>query len=80
MENISNIPVDFYKLSFDDSTILPAQQSLAEGELSVADAYEAEYGLVHRPFFQWKMPDPLPPIGPGKRVVIPVRCHGKVGW
>lgn len=79
VENISNVPIDFYKLSFEDSTIAPAQQLLAEGELSVADAYETEHDLVHRPFFRWNVPDPLPPIPPGKRLVVPVQCHGKVG-
>ncbi|KAF8312015.1 hypothetical protein DL93DRAFT_2115414, partial [Clavulina sp. PMI_390] len=79
IENISTVPVDFYKLTFDDSTIAPAQQLLSEGELSIAEAYETEYGLVHRPFFTWNAPNPLPPIAPGKRAVVPIRCHGKTG-
>ena len=80
LENISNIPVDFYKLSFDDSTTGPAQQLLADGELSVAEAYETEYDLLYRPFFTWTAPKPLPAIASRKRIVVPVKCYGKVGW
>lgn len=72
--------MDYYKLSFDDSTIAPAQQLLADGEQSVAEAYETEHGLVHRPFFNWTPPETLPPVAPGKRLVVPVSCHGKVNW
>ncbi|KDQ07911.1 hypothetical protein BOTBODRAFT_139417 [Botryobasidium botryosum FD-172 SS1] len=78
LENISTIPVDFVKFTFDDSTILPAQTALAEGELSVAEAYETEYDLVHRPVFSR-----VPPvseqldIGPGKQVIVDVSCLGK---
>ncbi|KAG8937942.1 hypothetical protein FRC00_008884 [Tulasnella sp. 408] len=38
VENISSIPVDFVKLAFDDTSISAAQQALADGELSVAEA------------------------------------------
>ena len=48
LENVSNLPVDFLRLSFDDSTIGPAQAALAEGDLSIYDAYETEYQLEAR--------------------------------
>ncbi|KAI9446319.1 TRAPP II complex [Lactarius indigo] len=53
LENVSNLPVDFLRLSFDDSTIGPAQAALAEGDLSIYDAYETEYQLINRPVFSW---------------------------
>jgi hypothetical protein len=34
--------VDFARLSFDDNTMAPAQQALADGELSVFDTYDTE--------------------------------------
>ena len=53
---------------------------MADGVLSVAEAYEVEYELLYRPFFTWAVPDPLPAIAPGKRIVLPVKCYGKVAW
>jgi hypothetical protein len=82
IENISTLPVDYYNLSFDDSTISPAQQALVDGtnDLSVAEVFETEFDLLHRPVFRWLAPTPLPRIPPAGRMVVNVACHGKVGW
>ncbi|OSC99049.1 hypothetical protein PYCCODRAFT_1454002 [Trametes coccinea BRFM310] len=79
LENVSSLPVDLIRLTFDDSTIAPAQQALAEGELSVFDTYETEYDLVHRPVFTWDSEREPHEILPGHKRVITVNCFGKVG-
>ena len=79
VENISNLPVDFLRLAFEDSTIAPAQQALAEGEMSVYDTYEMEYELLHRPLFAWDNDDEKS-ISPGGKTILSVSCLGKVGW
>ena len=79
-ENISSLPIDFLRLTFDDSTIAPAQQALAEGELSVFDTYETEYDLIHRPVFTWDSKRNPQLVAPGEKVVVAVNCHGKAGW
>ncbi|KAG9019650.1 hypothetical protein FRB90_011996 [Tulasnella sp. 427] len=78
VENISPVPVDFIKLAFDDSSIGIAQQALAEGELSVAEAYETEYNLVNRPVFTYSGITNQN-IGPEKKATISVTCFGKLG-
>lgn len=77
---MSTLPIDFIHLTFEDSTISPAQQALAEGELSVFDTYETEYDLIHRPTFTWDNRRSGQDIGPGEKLVITVGCFGKVGW
>lgn len=79
-ENISSLPIDFLRLTFDDSTIAPAQQALAEAELSVFDTYETEYDLIHRPVFTWDSKRNPQQVAPGEKVVVAVNCYGKVGW
>lgn len=79
VENISSVPVDFIKLAFDDTSVSVAQQALAEGELSVAEAYETEYDLVHRPVFSYQGIT-NETIGPEKKSTIAVTCFGKRGW
>ena len=79
LENVSMLPIDFLRLSFDDSTIAPAQQALADGELSVFDTYETEYNLIHRPTFSWQSQE-FQEVTPGQKVVLSVTCFGKVGW
>ncbi|KAI0748229.1 transport protein Trs120 or TRAPPC9 TRAPP II complex subunit-domain-containing protein [Daedaleopsis nitida] len=79
LENVSTLPVDLIRLTFDDSTIAPAQQALAEGDMSVFDTYETEYDLVHRPVFTWDSEREPQVIGPGQKRVITVNCFGKVG-
>ncbi|GLB34932.1 putative transport protein Trs120 or TRAPPC9, TRAPP II complex subunit [Lyophyllum shimeji] len=78
LENVSSLPVDFLRLIFDDSTIAPAQQALAEGELSVFDTYETEYSLIQRPVFSWNK-DEVKLIQPGQKLSLTVTCIGKVG-
>lgn len=80
LENVSTLPIDFLRLSFDDSTIAPAQQALADGELSVFDTYEMEYDLIHKPTFSWKSQKDFKEIAPGQKTVVTVVCFGKVGW
>jgi hypothetical protein len=80
LENVSGLPVDFLKLSFDDSTIAPAQQALNDGGLSVFDTYETEYELIRRPMFSWNSPKELKTVGPGEKVTVTIACFGKAGW
>ncbi|KAI9466349.1 TRAPP II complex [Lactarius psammicola] len=68
LENVSNLPVDFLRLSFDDSTIGPAQAALAEGDLSIYDAYETEYQLINRPVFSWDREQEDTEIPAGRKV------------
>lgn len=80
MENVSALPIDFIKLTFDDSTIGPAQQALADGELSVFDTYETEYSLINRPAFSWDEKKAKKTVGPGDKTALTVNCFGKAGW
>ncbi|KAJ3559110.1 hypothetical protein NM688_g536 [Phlebia brevispora] len=79
LENISALPIDFIHLTFDDSTIAPAQHALAEGHLSVFETYETEYDLIHRPIFTWDSQRNVQEVQPGEKVVVTVECYGKVG-
>lgn len=79
LENVSKIDVDFIKVTFDDSTIGPAQIALAEGELSVFDTYETEYELIHQPVFTWAAPESQKSVGASNRLVLTVDCFGKIG-
>ncbi|KAJ3540870.1 hypothetical protein NMY22_g4126 [Coprinellus aureogranulatus] len=78
VENISTHPVDFLRVVFDDSTQGPAQQALAEGELSVFDTYETEYKLINAPVFSWRHEDPRV-VSPNQNLTLTVDCFGKVG-
>ncbi|KAJ7940592.1 TRAPP II complex [Mycena leptocephala] len=78
LENVSPLPIDFLRLVFDDSTIAPAQQALANGDLSVFDTYETEYDLLHRPVFSWNKED-AKDIPAGQKLTVNVNCYGKVG-
>lgn len=82
LENVSSLPVDFVRLSFDDSTIAPAQAALVEGEMSVFETYETEYALIHRPLFSWDAGEgeERKVIGPGEKRMLDVRCFGKAAW
>lgn len=79
LENVSHISINFLRLAFDDSTISPAQQALAEADMSVFETYETEYNLIHRPTFSWNK-DEVKDIHPGQRITLTVGCFGKVGW
>lgn len=79
LENISALPIDFLRLSFEDSTIGPAQEALSEGELSVFETYETEYDLLHRKAFSWRNDKEITNILPKQKVILSVTCVGKVG-
>ncbi|KZT09435.1 uncharacterized protein LAESUDRAFT_694916 [Laetiporus sulphureus 93-53] len=79
LENVSALSVDFIRLSFDDSTMAPAQEALADGELSVSETYETEYDLIHRPVFTWDSTRDVARVDPGEKATIVVKCFGKVG-
>lgn len=80
LENVSSLPIDFLRLTFEDSTIEAAQQALAEGELSVFDTYETEYDLIHRPLLSWNGLKGFEKIDPSQKTTLAIVCHGKVGW
>jgi trafficking protein particle complex subunit 9 len=80
LENVSWLPIDFLRLAFDDSTIGPAQQALADGDLSVFDTYETEYDLLHRQVFSWSSDKDVGRVAPGQKITLTVICCGKVGW
>jgi hypothetical protein len=67
------------RLAFDDSTIIPAQQALAEGNMSVFDTYETEHSLIHKPVLSWDQKDD-DDIPSGQKLAVTVKCNGKVGW
>lgn len=74
------MPIEFIRVTCNDSTMAPAQQALADGELSVFETYETEYELLHRPVFKWDIDNEPSSIAPGRRVVLNIICSGKVGW
>lgn len=74
------MPIDYLNLTFDDSTMGPAQQALLGGELSVFDAYETEYDLIHRRVLTWDSEDNKVEVPPGKMMTVTVSCFGKAGW
>lgn len=80
LENVSAFPVDFLKLTFEDSTIAPVRQILTEGDLSVSERYEIEYDLLRRPVFNWRSREEPSGVKPGQKAVLTVACLGKVGW
>lgn len=80
IENVSTLPIDFLKLTFDDSTIAASQQVLAEGDLPIALVYETEYGLIRKPVFSWRTRDEPKEVKPGQKAVLTVSCLGKIGW
>jgi hypothetical protein len=80
LENVSQLPVDFIRLAFDDSTVAPAQQALAEGELSVFETYETEFNLIHRPLFSWHNSENVIKFLPGQKMNVNVTAFGKIGW
>jgi hypothetical protein len=79
LENPSTVPVDFIKLSFDDSTAREAQAVINEGELSPEHAYELDWDQINQPALTWQNPNETT-IQPGGRVTLLIKCLGKVGW
>lgn len=80
LENVSALPIDFLTLSFEDSTIAPAQEALAEGNLNVFEIYETEYDLIRHQAFSWNQEKEVKVIDPGQKVVVSVACFGKAKW
>ncbi|CAK9780718.1 unnamed protein product [Cutaneotrichosporon oleaginosum] len=78
VENSSAHPVDFVKLSFEDSVSREAQFLLADGEQTPQQAYELDYSISKQPVFTWDSTSPLL-IPPGGRATLSVRVLGKVG-
>ncbi|KAL0946868.1 hypothetical protein HGRIS_013034 [Hohenbuehelia grisea] len=78
LENVSSLPIDFLRLAFEDSTMGPAQQALADGQLSVFDTYETEYDLLHQPLFVWNGNTSVD-MAPAQKLPINVQCFGKAG-
>ncbi|WVF69319.1 hypothetical protein IAT40_004095 [Kwoniella sp. CBS 6097] len=80
LENASSVPIDFVKLTFDDSTAREAAAIIQEGELTPEQAYEIEWDRLKRPVFVWERDDKDQiVIPPGGRTTLSVRCLGKVG-
>jgi hypothetical protein len=79
VENSSAVPVDFVKLSFEDSVTREAQYLLADGEQTPQQAYELDYDISKQPVFTWDNTAPLS-IPPGGRAMLSVQVLGKVGW
>ncbi|KZT58996.1 hypothetical protein CALCODRAFT_219199 [Calocera cornea HHB12733] len=77
LENMSPLKVNFVRVTFEDSTMAPAQAALAEGDLSTAAQYETEYDLVRRPVFTWQQPSGPINIPSGKTGTLSVTCLGK---
>ncbi|KAG6376171.1 TRAPP II complex [Boletus reticuloceps] len=77
LENVSALPIDFLTLSFEDSTIAPAQEALADGQLDVFETYETEYDLIHQRAFSWNRDKEIKVIDPGQKIVVSVACFGK---
>jgi hypothetical protein len=79
LENSSSTPVDFIKLSFDDSTAREAQAAASEGELAPEHAYELDWDQLNSPALTWENPNETY-IPPGGKATLLVRCLGKIGW
>lgn len=79
LENVSSIAVDFLHCTFEDSTIVPAQKALAEGNLSVFETYETENSLLNNPVFSWDQ-DEIKVIAHNQNLTLTLGCFGKVGW
>ncbi|KLO10669.1 Trs120-domain-containing protein [Schizopora paradoxa] len=79
LENISGVAVDFFDLSFDDTTKAMEEMALADGQLNVFDAYETEHSLVERPVLSWDRQAHRQKVLPGKEMTVEVKCFGKAG-
>ncbi|KAF8759071.1 hypothetical protein RHS01_02413 [Rhizoctonia solani] len=82
VENVSLLPIDFLRMSFEDSILPALQQALAEGELTIAEAYETEYELVNRPVLRWDLDGTdasTITLAPRQKMPIWVTCFGKEG-
>jgi hypothetical protein len=80
LENISSQPIDFVKLTFNDSLADQSERILGEGDADLFQAYEIEADLEERPVFLWEHADQPITIAPGAQHTLSVRCLGKLGW
>lgn len=78
LENSSQVPVDFVRLSFDDSVTREAQHVLLDVDIAPEQAFELQQDISERPVFAWDSGTDLS-IPPGGRATISVRILGKVG-
>lgn len=79
LENTSTLPVDFVKLTFQDTHTISAASYVAENELSAGEAFEIESYVRDNPVFRWSG-STAHSIPPGGSSVLEVECLGKVGW
>lgn len=86
LENTSPIPINYLKLSFEDSTVRAATRVMQENELGAEEAYELDWDVRNRSVFTWENPMTLGAgegdeclIVPGGRKVLKIKCLGKVG-
>lgn len=77
LENSSSTPVDFIKLSFDDSVSREAQAMMVE-EIPPQQAYDLDYDITQRPVFTWDKNSNIH-IPPGGRATLQIEVLGKVG-
>lgn len=77
LENSSSVPVDFIKLSFDDSVSREAQAMMSE-EISPQQAFDLDYDCTQRPVFTWDKNSNVH-IPPGGRTTLQIEVLGKVG-
>jgi len=82
VENSSSVPIDFVKVTFEDSTTREAQAVIAEGELTPEQAFEIEGDMLNRPVFVWEdgVAGANCSIASGGRRTLTIRCLGKIGW
>lgn len=80
LENVSESPITFFQVDCHDSTIDVDEEALADGDLPLMDAHEAEYNLVHRTAFRWETDDTPTEIPPGTESTVVISCLGKAGW
>jgi hypothetical protein len=80
LENPSSFPVDFLRLSFQDSYSTSMRTYLAENDTTPGDAYEIESDLAFRPVFTYDESKLTSGIQPGQQISVDVRCLGKLGW
>lgn len=84
VENIGNIPVDFFTLSFSDSTTIDPKP--INPELPTEEQYEIELYTKGTPVFSWEGSGQRTQIGkkvnllPGGCTEIIVDIYGKQGW
>ena len=63
-----------------DSTVDVYEEALADGDLPVLEAYEAEYNLVHQMAFRREADEETTSIPPGTESTVVISCLGKSGW